>query len=167
MKKLAILVLVGITLTLAGIPSLAATPKQTSGLFEGIDEEFNGYDQGFVLCESLSMRESPYTASVLLDTLEYGTYCTILEEDGSWYDVVYRNEAGQLFGGWVRKEYVLVNPECFTPDGETPVYAMPVEGSKRVGLIEGGTPYPIIGEVGGFLAISLRGASGFVAKPQL
>ncbi len=128
-------------------------------------EEYNGYDTGFVLCESLSAREEPDGKSNTLCTLIYGTHCTVIEENDNWYQVVYRNEEGKRERGWVRKEYVLVNPGYFTPDAETPVYALPSRHSKRVGLIDEGTQYPIIGEYEGFLVISLRGASGFVEKP--
>ena len=127
--------------------------------------EYNGYNSGFVLCESLSLREQPEGSSPLLDTLAYGTSCTILEESGSWYNVVYRSQEGIRYSGWVRKEYVLMNPTYFTPNEETPVYAMPSSGSKRVGLIDSGTSYPVIGLFDGFLVISLRGASGFVKTP--
>lgn len=129
------------------------------------NEEYNGYDLGFILCESLSLRENPDATSNLIHTMTYGTYCTVIEESGSWYNVTYRNEEQLRYSGWVRKEYVLVNPDYFVPDGETPVYAMPSGSSKRVGLISSETSYPIIGEMNGFLAISLRGASGFVVKP--
>lgn len=130
-----------------------------------VNEEYNGYDLGYVLCEALSLRENPDAAATLIHTMPYGTYCTVLEESGSWYNVTYRNEVNTRYSGWVRKEYMLVNPDCFVPEGETPVYAMPSGSSKRIGLINSGTSYPIIGEMNGFLVISLRGASGFVAKP--
>ena len=94
-----------------------------------------------------------------------GTIATILEESGSWYHVVYRDGDGMRRSGFVRKEYVLMNPTYFTPEGETPVYAMPSGDAKRVGLIDGGTSYPVIGLYDGFLVISLRGASGFVETP--
>lgn len=129
------------------------------------NEEYNGYDLGYILCESLSLREKPDATSNLIHTMTYGTYCTILEESDSWYNITYRNEEQLRYSGWVRKEYVLVNPDYFVPDGETPVYAMPSDRSQRVALIDSGTSYPIIGEMNGFLAISLRGASGFVVKP--
>ena len=129
------------------------------------NEEYNGYDLGYVLCEFLSLRENPDVTSKLIHTMTYGTYCTVKEESGSWYNVTYRNEEHMRYSGWVRKEYILVNPDYFVPDGETPVYAMPSGSSKRVGLISGETRYPIIGEINGFLVISLRGASGFVVKP--
>lgn len=128
-------------------------------------EEYNGYDLGFVLCETLSLRENPDATSKIIQTMTYGTYFTVIEESGSWYNVTYRDEEGLRYSGWVRKEYVLVNPDYFIPDGETPVYAMPSGSAKRVGLISGETRYPIIGEIDGFLVISLRGASGFVVKP--
>lgn len=143
----------------------AITGINMSVFDEDSSEEYNGYDTGFVLCESLSLRENPEAASNILDTLTYGTHCAILEESGSWYQVVYRNEEGQRYNGWVRGEYVLVNPDLFTPDEETPVYAIPSSTSKRVGLIGSGESYPVIGELNGFLAISLRGASGFVETP--
>lgn len=128
------------------------------------NEEYNGYDLGFVLCETLSLRENPDATSRIIQTMTYGTYCTVIEEIGSWYNVTYRDESLR-YSGWVRKEYVLVNPDYFVPDGETPVYAMPSGSSKRVGLINNEARYPIIGEINGFLVISLRGASGFVSKP--
>ena len=143
----------------------AITGINMSVFEDGSSEEYNGYDSGFVLCESLSLREHPDAASNVLLTLSYGAYCTVIEERGSWYNVVFRNEEGQRCNGWVRKEYVLINPDYFAPDGETPVYAIPSSSSKRVGLIDSGTTYPIIGEFNGFLAISLRGGSGFVEKP--
>ena len=58
-----------------------------------------------------------------------------------------------------------MNPTYFTPNEETPVYAMSSSGSKRVGLIDSGESYPVIGLYNGFLVISLRGASGFVETP--
>ena len=134
-------------------------------VFDDSSEEYNGYDLGFVLCESLSLREQPEGSSPLLDTLAYGTRCTILEESGSWYHVVYRDEDGIRRSGFVRKEYVLMNPTYFAPSGETPVYAMPSGDAKRVALIGSGESYPVIGLYDGYLVISLRGASGFVETP--
>lgn len=74
-------------------------------------------------------------------------------------------EEGQRCYGWAGKEYVLINPDDFAPDGATPVYAISSGSSKRVGLIGSGTIHPIIGEFHGFLAASLRGGSGFAEKP--
>lgn len=150
---------------------IVANPNVISGIKMSVfdetkNEEYNGYDLGFVLCESLSLKENPNALSKTLDTLEYGTNCTIVEENDSWYKVVYLGKQDQRPSGWVRKDYVLVNPSYFTPDGETPVYAIPSADSKRIGLILDTESYPIIDEYNGFLAISLRGASGFVVNKQ-
>ena len=143
----------------------AITGIKVDGFKDHTSDEYNGYDGFFVLCESLSLREKPQTTSNTLVALAYGTYGTIIDENESWYHVVYRNDQGQHLSGWVKKDYLLVNPEFFTPHDETPVYAIPSHTSKRVGLISNETSYPIIGEWDGFLVISLRGASGFVEKP--
>lgn len=163
MKIIAFLLTLAI-LSLGAFPCGADTLSQGTDVFEEPHEEYNGYDGCFVLCESLSLRENPDVASPVLVTLKYGAHCTIMEENDSWFNVVYRDEQGRSYEGWIKKDYVLVNPIYFTPGEETPVYAIPSTDSKRVGLISGDTEYPIIGEYNGFLAISLRGASGFVVK---
>lgn len=162
MKVRAFLITI-VILSLGVLPCGADTLQYGTDVFEE-HEEYNGYDGCFVLCESLSLRENPDTASQVLVTLEYGAHGTIMEENDSWFNVVYSDEQGRHYEGWIKKDYVLVNPSYFTPGEETPVYAIPSTDSKRVGLISGDTDYPIIGEYNGFLAISLRGASGFVVK---
>ena len=132
------------------------------------DTEWNGYPtvvgRGFVLCESLSVREQPNTLADVVTTLPYGTTFEIRDGINSWYWITCNAPNGSRYEGYVRSEYVLVDPQTYSPSAETAVYAMPSTGSKRVGLIEAGTSHPIIGEMDGFYAISLRGASGFVVK---
>lgn len=132
------------------------------------DAEWDGHPTitgtGFVLCESLSLRERPIASSAALITLPYGATCEILDGNDLWYIITYHDLNGYRYEGYVRNEYVLVNPQYYSPVAETAVYAMPSAESKRVGLIEVGTSYPIIGEMDGYYAISLRGASGFVVK---
>lgn len=132
------------------------------------DAEWNGYPTvtglGFVLCESLSLRERPITTAVALTTLPYGVTCEILDGNDSWYIVAYNAPDGYRYEGYVRNAYVLANPQYFHASAETAVYAMPSVEAKRVGLIDAGTSYPIVGEMGDYYAISLRGASGFVLK---
>lgn len=149
---------------------IVANPEAITGIklcvFDDTsDEAYYGEVQGVVLCESLSLREQPDAASKRIHTMTYGMRCTVTAESGAWYKVSYWDEEHLHRSGWVRREYVLVNPDYFIPDGETPVYALPSGSSKRVGLIYGETGYPIIGEMNGFFVISLRGASGFVMKP--
>ena len=132
------------------------------------DTEWNGYPDvigtGFVLCESLTVREQPDTAAQAVTTLPYAATFEIRGGVDPWYWMTYNAPDGGRYEGYVRSEYVLVDPQAYRPTAETAVYAMPSTDSKRVALIDAGTSCPIIGEMDGFYAISLRGASGFVAK---
>lgn len=130
-------------------------------------EEYNGYplyDIGFVLCEDLTIRESAYSYAKAIATIGYGEYCDVMHEEGNWCYISYFDIQNTHVEGWVRSEYVLVNPAYFTPVTETPVYAYPSKAAKRVGLIDNELIYPIIEEYGNYYVISLRGASGFVEK---
>lgn len=129
---------------------------------------FNGNsssERGFVLCETLSLRESPSTVSAVLTTLPYGSWCEIIAKQDVWFNVVYVDTNGIRYQGWVKGEYVLVNPAYFHAGVETAVYAFPATDAKRVGLLDAGASHPIIGELNDFWIISLRGACGFVEKP--
>ena len=132
------------------------------------DTEWNGYPavvgRGFVLCELLTMRRNPATSADIVTSLPYGTTFEIRDGINSWYWITYNAPNGGRYEGYVRSEYVLVDPQTYSPAAETAVYAMPSTDAKRVGLIDAGTSYPIIGDMDGFYVISLRGASGFVAK---
>ncbi len=137
-----------------------------------LGDEWNGYPTGLVLCETLSLRTSPDSASTVLTTLDYGQRLTIINTSDPWMEVscaLLDPETGMVtatYRGWVRGEYVLEEPTFFTPAQETPVFALPATDAKRVALLDAASgPYPIIAEYEGYLAISLRGASGFVEKP--
>lgn len=117
--------------------------------------------EGFVLCQTLSMRESPSASAKVVKSLAYGSALTITGWEGEWMQVSAQVD-GAAASGWVRSEYVLVDPAYYTSTGETAVYAYPGEDSPRVGLLSAGETYPIVAQLEGYTAISLRGASGFI-----
>lgn len=131
-----------------------------------LDCEPNGFEGGYVLCESLTVRESASPGAPSAATLSYGEMFAIVQDDGEWMQILYRlkDAEGMMYlQGWVRSAYVIANPAWFTPTAETPVYAMPSADAPRVGLIDSGK-YAVIGEMDGYAVISLRGASGFVKQ---
>lgn len=131
-----------------------------------LDGEPNGLDTGCVLCEELTVRDRPGSSGTASATLPYGEEISILRQDGAWMQIITRMpdaESLTYMQGWVRGEYVLINPQRYTPEGDTAVCAMQAEGSPRVGLISSGR-YMVIGEMNGYTVISLRGASGFIKK---
>ena len=118
---------------------------------------------GFVLCQSLTMRESASASAKAVHTLVYGDTVDILAQDGVFTQVA-AGDGAQRVRGWVRGEYLLVDPAMYVSAGETAVYAYPGEDAPRVGLLSGGETHPVIARLSGYIVISLRGASGFVRE---
>ena len=118
---------------------------------------------GFVLCQSLTMRESASASAKAVHTLVYGDTVDILAQDGVFTQVA-AGDGAQRVRGWVRGEYLLVDPVMYVSAGETAVYAYPGEDAPRVGLLSGGETHPVIARLSGYIVISLRGASGFVRE---
>lgn len=118
-----------------------------------------GAETGYVLCESLSMRESPDSYANVVGSLTYGTTFPVLQKDGKWW---YVSANGQ--SGWINSSYALIDPEYFYPATETPVLAYASPDAKRVGLVETGDQLAIIAETNDYYVVSLRGASGFISK---
>ena len=121
---------------------------------------------GFVLCQTLSVRQEPDLSASIILTLQYSDICQIIEESASWYRVGYTVNS-QSITGWVKKDYVLTDFRYFVTDQETPVYAYPDTSAKRIALLEEGESVTIITEWGDFFVISLRGASGFIARTSV
>lgn len=128
-----------------------------------LSDEWNGVDalpQGYALCESLSLRKNANANAKIVSEIPYGDAFAILGDvSDTWLPVVYKGQEG-----YVRSDYVLVDPIWYTTEEETPVYAIPSNESKRVGLLPAGNKYMIIAEYDNFYVISLRGASGFILK---
>ena len=118
---------------------------------------------GFVLCQSLTMRESASASAKAVHTLVYGDTVDILAQDGVFTQVA-AGDGAQRVRGWVRGEYLLVDTAMYVSAGETAVYAYPGEDAPRVGLLSGGETHPVIARLSGYIVISLRGASGFVRE---
>ena len=117
----------------------------------------------FVLCQSLTMREIASASAKAVHTLVYGDTVDILAQDGVFTQVA-AGDGAQRVRGWVRGEYLLVDPAMYVSAGETAVYAYPGEDAPRVGLLSGGETHPVIARLPGYVVISLRGASGFVRE---
>lgn len=115
-------------------------------------------ETALVLCESLTLRTLPDTFASALASLPYGTTltCTGVWHPG-WLEVTANGQTG-----WVRREFLLLDPQYLTLAAETPVLAWPSQDAPWVGLLDAGASVPVLGECDGYTVISLRGASGFV-----
>ena len=113
-----------------------------------------------VLCDSLTVRDNPGGNPV--DTLRRGdTFMTWEQLDG-YVNAGYADGSKQ---GWVRMEYVAVDPAYYVTEGETPAYAWgDSEQALRVGLLDKGEKLPILHETQDYYVVALRGASAWIKK---
>ena len=66
--------------------------------------------------------------------------------------------------GWVKAEYLVIDPAWYRTEEETPVYAWNDESAPKVALLNADTKLPILKEEGEWIIVSLRGATGWIHK---
>lgn len=131
------------------------------------EEEWQGYDTGAVLCQTLSFREMPDSASARLDVLETGEKFVILAEKNGFYLACRRDESGEKYEtGWVNADYVAKNMGTLMTRATVHARAYGDESAPLVGEIKRGTRLNLIARVGEYYVVSLRGASGFIHESQ-
>jgi uncharacterized protein YraI len=115
----------------------------------GVIEEFNTTPIEGMTTTQVNLREAPSTASTSLGMIGIFAKVQVIGRDpsGSWYQILYaESEAGK---GWVRAEYVQVNPEVVIPLVETTSGSgAAVNGlvTQKVNVRNGpGTTYELLG----------------------
>ncbi len=147
-----------LSLLVAGQAGATVIPAQ--GINAGWQEfTVQEAQRAVVLCESLSVCDE--RGGKVIDTLRFGD--GFLTSDGwdGWADCTYADGSKT---GWVRSDYILVDPAYYLTDAQTAVYAYDDPMAPRVALVDGGIRLPIIAEKGEWYVVSLRGASGWIRK---
>ena len=130
--------------------------------------EWQGYDTGVVLCQTLSLRTLPTSASERLGVLETGDRFVILAEENGFYLAAQRIHDENLENapydqtGWVNAAYTAKNMGTLTATGTVHARAYGDENAPLVAEIERGTLLNLIAHVGDYYVVSLRGASAFI-----
>ena len=143
---------------------LAASASATVLPPEGISAgylSFTGIEayRAVVLCESMSVCDE--RDGSVIDKLYFGdTFMTSESWDG-WTNCTYADGSKS---GWVRSDYIVIDPAYYLTDAQTAVYAYEDTMAPRVALLDGGTKLPIIAEMEDWYVVSLRGASGWIRK---
>lgn len=119
------------------------------------------YD-AYVLCDSLTMRAKPDIHSRSLRQLSHGQRLYVSMREGDWYHVY----ASEHVEGWVKAEYLVINPALYVTEAETPAYAYGSRFAPRVALIDAGETLPIIHSTMAYYVVSLRGASAWIERPE-
>ena len=166
MKKLLIAILI---LTLTAANALATILPAA-----GVDEEFRAWTgiectPAIVLCQSLSVYdERGDQGGRKVNTLYYsidGMTVPVIESWDGWAKIYY---ADGTQTGWVRSDYLLMDPAWYVCDDAVQVYAYPDTMAPRVALLGTGDELPIITQwedgQDGWVCVSLRGAAGWIRK---
>ena len=164
MKKM----LLALMLTLLCTSAASATILPATG----VDEDFKTWTgleatPAVVLCESLSVLDARGDqGGRKVMTLNYtGKDILVIDSWDGWAQIHY-SDGAEL--GWVRSDYLLMDPAWYLCDEDVQVYAYPDTMAPRVALLDEGTKLPIITEYdeeyNGWVCVSLRGAAGWIRK---
>ena len=120
--------------------------------------------EAVVLCESLTVREEPNTASKAVQTIKYGRRFSVMKLEDGWAECILSDDVDGGPAGWVNAEYIAIDPAWYRTEESTPVYAWNDQTAPRVALLDPGTTLPILKEDGDWMIVSLRGATGWIHK---
>ncbi len=124
-----------------------------------------------VLCEELTMRQKPDASSGRVKTLHFGDMPIVVgadsvqgpqEENGFLYCVL--GDAEDSPSGWIRADYIFINPAWYITEKDTAVYAWDDLSAPKVAMLDKDTRLPILKEEGDWYLVSLRGAVGWIHK---
>ena len=116
-----------------------------------------------VLCENLTLRQAPGANAGVLDTLHDGARIIVYEQKDGWAHI-FTGDSEDSAEGWVKADYLAIDPAWFKADSATPVYAWNDTSALKVGLLDKDTVLPILKDDGEWLVVGLRGASGWIHK---
>lgn len=150
------------------LPPASATILPADGVHEDY-KAWTGIDAtpAVVLCESLSvLNERGDQGGKKISTVYYtGTARPVLESWDGWAKIQYSDGAEP---GWVRNDYLLMDPAWYLCDDDVQVYAYPDVMAPCVALLDEGAKLPIItqydAEYEGWVCVSLRAAAGWIRK---
>ena len=138
----------------------------------GVDEAFKAWtglecQQAVVLCESLTILDNRGDqGGQKVGSLKYGNTVPVIE---SWdgYAKIYYADGSKT--GWVRNDYLLIDPAWYICNEDMQVYAYPDVMAPKIALLDQGTKLPILTEyqddtINGWVCVSLRGAAGWIRK---
>ena len=140
----------------------------------GVDEGFKAWTgiectPAVVLCERLSVLDNRGDqGGKKVETLLYSGSAVIpVIESWDGYAKIYYADGAKT--GWVRSDYLMMNPAWYLCDEAVQVYAYPDPMAPRVALLDADTKLPILTQTADengreWVCVSLRGAAGWIRK---
>ena len=138
----------------------------------GVDEDFKSWTgvectPAVVLCQTLSVLDNRGDqGGKKVETLRYSGQTIPVIESWDGYAKIYYSDGNKT--GWVRNDYLMMDPAWYLCDEDVQAYAYPDTMAPRVALLDKGTKLPILteydAEYEGWVCVSLRGAAGWIRK---
>ena len=122
--------------------------------------------QAVVLCEELTVRQEPKASSKAVMTLKYGTRFSVQKQSDGWADCFPSDASDAGPAGWVNMDYIVIDPAWYRTDASTPVYAWNDTSAPKVALLDRDTLLPVLKDNGDWIVVSLRGATGWIRRPN-
>ena len=116
-----------------------------------------------VLCENLSLYQEPDTDSRVVETLSNDDRIIVTDQSDGWARVVL-GDSEDSPSGWVKSDYIVIDPEWYKTDDSTPVYAWGSTKANKIALLNEDITLPILKNDDEWVVVSLRGASGWIKK---
>jgi hypothetical protein len=124
-----------------------------------------GGEYGVVISQNVSLRKDHSTGATRLRSLSNGERFDIVDRRDGWLYVAYTTKEGEEVLGWLLEEYVVENPLYITlRNSNTPAYAYPASGSKKVGSLSKYTRLTVIAQLERYWVVSLRQAAAAIPK---
>ena len=143
--------------------ALATTGTALSEITYPMGEGQTGFD-AVIISKNISVRAVQNANANAIKRMNFGEHLTVRPLGNGWCEVYLSETEG--ISGYVLDYYILIDPAYITLEESTPVYAWQAKNAKRVGLLVAGETYPIIKTDGNWFLISLRGAAGWIARPN-
>ena len=114
-----------------------------------------------ILSAELTLHEMPSASSKAIKTLQYGDFLIVVEQSDGWAYCTLGDSEDALMG-WVEADYLAIDPARYRTEENTPVYAWDDTAAPKIALLEKDTLLPILKTEGNWIAVSLRGAAGWI-----
>ena len=118
--------------------------------------------QAVVLCESLTLRKDRSASSEAIQAIPYGSLIVVQTVEEGWAYCAASEGAGPA--GWVKSDYLAIDPAWYVCDETIPVYAFGDHMAPKVALLSRGDKLPILKNEEDWVVVSLRGAAGWIYK---
>ena len=117
-----------------------------------------------VLCENLTVRQAPVADTGIITSLQGGARIIVMKQTDGWAEISTSDSEDDAIIGWVKSDYLAIDPAWYRTDATTTVYAWNDTAAPKIALLDENITLPILKEEGDWLIVSLRGAVGWVQK---